>query len=180
MPSLAVTLKKQLKAKRQEAIEAFQADGKTDHLLTQLRRNVDAALTEAWEKCDLPRDIALVAVGGYGRGELFPHSDVDVLILLDETPGKAMQEKLESLVQLFWDIGLEIGHSIRTIDECMSESAADITVQTSLLEARLVTGNKTLFQLLQVKCQAAMDPRAFFGKNPGTAPAPRQIRRHAL
>jgi [protein-PII] uridylyltransferase len=162
MPSLAVTLKKQLKASRQEAIVAFQADGKTDHLLTQLRRNVDAALTEAWDKCDLPRDIALVAVGGYGRGELFPHSDVDVLILLDKTPDKAMQEKLESLVQLFWDIGLEIGHSIRTIDECMSESAADITVQTSLLEARLVTGNKTLFQLLQVKCQTAMDPRAFF------------------
>ncbi|MFL9880381.1 [protein-PII] uridylyltransferase [Herbaspirillum rhizosphaerae] len=162
MPNLAVTLKKQLKAARQQAIEAFQADGKTEHLLTQLRRNVDAALTEAWEKCALPRDIALVAVGGYGRGELFPHSDVDVLILLDQTPDKAMQEKLESLVQLFWDIGLEIGHSIRTVEECLAESAADITVQTSLLEARLVTGNKTLFQLLQLRCNSAMDPRAFF------------------
>ncbi|WP_050477086.1 [protein-PII] uridylyltransferase [Herbaspirillum rhizosphaerae] len=162
MPSLAVSLKKQLKAARQQAIEAFQADGKTEHLLTQLRRNVDAALTEAWEKCALPHDIALVAVGGYGRGELFPHSDVDVLILLDQTPDKAMQAKLESLVQLFWDIGLEIGHSIRTVDECLAESAADITVQTSLLEARLVTGNKTLFQLLQLRCNSAMDPRAFF------------------
>ena len=162
MPSLAVTLKKQLKAARQQAIEAFQADGKTEHLLTQLRRNVDAALTEAWEKCALPHDIALVAVGGYGRGELFPHSDVDVLILLDQTPDKALQEKLESLVQLFWDIGLEIGHSIRTVEECLAESAADITVQTSLLEARLVTGNKTLFQLLQIRCNNAMDPRAFF------------------
>ncbi|WP_034297441.1 [protein-PII] uridylyltransferase [Herbaspirillum sp. RV1423] len=162
MPALAVKLKKQLKAARQQAIEAFQADGKTEHLLTQLRRNVDAALTEAWETCDLPSDIALVAVGGYGRGELFPHSDVDVLILLDRSPDKAMQEKLESLVQLFWDIGLEIGHSIRTVEECQTESAADITVQTSLLEARLVTGNKTLFQLLQAKCQEAMDPRAFF------------------
>jgi len=162
MPTLAANLKKQLKAARQQAIEAFQADGKTEHLLTQLRRNVDAALTEAWEKCALPRDIALVAVGGYGRGELFPHSDVDVLILLDQTPDKAMQEKLESLVQLFWDIGLEIGHSIRTVEECLAESAADITVQTSLLEARLVTGNKTLFQLLQLRCNSAMDPRAFF------------------
>ena len=162
MPSLAVSLKKQLKAARQQAIEAFQADGKTEHLLTQLRRNVDAALTEAWEKCALPHDIALVAVGGYGRGELFPHSDVDVLILLDQAPDKAMQTKLESLVQLFWDIGLEIGHSIRTVEECLAESAADITVQTSLLEARLVTGNKTLFQLLQLRCNSAMDPRAFF------------------
>src|SRR5450830_1054024 len=162
MPTLAVTLKKQLKAARQQAIEAFQADGKTEHLLTQLRRNVDAALTEAWEKCALPRDIALVAVGGYGRGELFPHSDVDVLILLDQTPDKAMQEKLESLVQLFWDIGLEIGHSIRTVEECLQEAAADITVQTSLLEARLITGSRKLFWELQERYADAMNPQKFF------------------
>ncbi len=162
MPALAVSLKKQLKAARQEAIDSFQANGKPEILLTQLRRNVDAALTEAWEKCKLPREFALVAVGGYGRGELFPYSDVDVLILLDRTPDDSTRAQLESLVQLFWDIGLEIGHSIRTIDECMSESAADITVQTSLLEARLVTGNKPLFEALQEQCHAAMDPRAFF------------------
>ena len=162
MPSLAITLKKQLKAAHQEAISIFQQDGKPETLLTQLRRNVDAALTEAWERHNMPPEITLVAVGGYGRGELFPHSDVDVLILLESTPDAALQEKLEALVQLFWDIGLEIGHSIRTIDECLAESAADITVQTSLLEARLVTGNKSLFQLLQAKFQTAMDPRAFF------------------
>lgn len=162
MPTLAVTLKKQLKQASQEAIAVFQADGKTEPLLTQLRRNVDTALIDAWHQCRLPQEMALVAVGGYGRGELFPHSDVDVLILIDKSPIAPIQEKLESLVQLFWDIGLEIGHSIRTIEECMVESAADITVQTSLLEARLVTGNKALFQLLQEKCKAAMDPRAFF------------------
>jgi [protein-PII] uridylyltransferase len=162
MPAFAVSLKKQLKAARQEAIEAFQSNGKPEILLTQLRRNVDAALTEAWERCKLPAGFALVAVGGYGRGELFPHSDVDVLILLDHNPDDATQARLESLVQLLWDIGLEIGHSIRTLDQCMSESAADITVQTSLLEARLVAGNASLFDTLQQQCQAAMDPRAFF------------------
>src|SRR5450830_1038808 len=162
MSTLAVTLKKRLKAAHQEAIKVFQDDSKPEHLLTQLRRNVDAALIEAWEKHALPAEIALVAVGGYGRGELFPHSDVDVLILLDQAPDATLQRKLEALVQLFWDIGLEIGHSIRTIDECLAESADDITVQTSLLEARLVHGNKMLFQSLQTQFLAAMNARAFF------------------
>ena len=162
MTSLALTLKEQLKTERQAAIAAFQADGKPEKLLTQLRQNVDAALIQAWQSFSLPPSAALVAVGGYGRGELFPHSDVDVLILLDAAPDAPLQRKLEELVQLFWDIGLEIGHSIRTVDECLSESAADITVQTSLLESRLVTGNRKLFQFLQERHIAAINPQAFF------------------
>ncbi|MEC5217366.1 [protein-PII] uridylyltransferase [Actimicrobium sp. GrIS 1.19] len=162
MPSLALALKEQIKAGRAAAIATFQADGKPDALLTSLRRSVDAALTQAWHSVGLPASAALVAVGGYGRGELFPHSDVDVLILLQNAPGPALQEKLEMLVQTLWDIGLEVGHSIRTIPECLSEAAADITVQTSLLEARLVTGNRKLFRFLQERCAAAMDPQAFF------------------
>ena len=162
MPTLAVALKEQLKTKRQTAIDTFLAHGKVEALLTQLKDNVDAALIEAWRAFDLPSSAALVAVGGYGRGELFPHSDVDVLILLQEMPDAALRSRLEELVQLFWDIGLEIGHSIRTIDECLSEAAADITVQTSLLEARLITGNAEQFRLLKERCDAAMDPQAFF------------------
>ena len=162
MPSLAIELKEQLKAERQTVIDRFLADGKTDQLLTELTKTVDAALVQSWKNFDLPASAALVAVGGYGRGEMFPHSDVDVLILLQEAPDDALQEKLEELIQLFWDIGLEIGHSIRTVDECLSESAADITVQTSLLEARLVIGNALLFQAMKERCDAAMNPRAFF------------------
>ncbi|MGE5621757.1 MAG: nucleotidyltransferase domain-containing protein, partial [Bacillota bacterium] len=162
MASLALTLKEQLKTERQAAIAAFQADGKPEKLLARLRQNVDAALTRAWQTFDLPASAALVAVGGYGRGELFPCSDVDVLILLDSAPDTALQGKLEELVQLFWDIGLEIGHSIRTIDECLTESAADITVQTALLEARLITGNRKLFQFLRDRYNAAINPQAFF------------------
>jgi [protein-PII] uridylyltransferase len=162
MASLALTLKEQLKTERQAAITAFQADGKPEKLLTCLRQNVDAALTRAWQHFTLPPNASLVAVGGYGRGELFPHSDVDVLILLDATPDGALQAKLEELVQLLWDIGLEIGHSIRTVDECLTESAADITVQTSLLEARLVAGNRKLFRFLQDRHKAAVNPQAFF------------------
>jgi len=162
MASLALTLKEQLKAERQAAIAAFQADGKPEKLLAKLRQNVDIALTHAWQHFALPPSAALVAVGGYGRGELFPHSDVDVLVLLESAPDALLQSKLEELVQLFWDIGLEIGHSIRTVDECLIESAADITVQTSLLEARLITGSRKQFQFLLDRHTAAINPQAFF------------------
>jgi [protein-PII] uridylyltransferase len=162
MAALAATLKEQLKHERQAAIAAFRADARPEKLLTALRRNVDRALTLAWRELAMPSSAALVAVGGYGRGELFPYSDVDVLILLDGTADAALRARLEELVQLFWDLGLEIGHSIRNIDECMTEAAADITVQTSLLEARLVSGNRRLFRELRERCRIALDPQAFF------------------
>jgi [protein-PII] uridylyltransferase len=155
-------LKRQLKADRQLVIAGFQADGMPEKLLRNLRQSVDAVLTQAWHAAALPDDTALVGVGGYGRGELFPHSDVDLLILLAQPPDEATRAKLEELVQLLWDLGLEIGHSIRTVDECMSESQADITVQTSLLEARLICGDQPLFEELQRRYAGAMDPRAFF------------------
>ena len=155
-------LKAQLKAERQVIIGTFRTDGMPEKLLRSLRQSVDAVLTEAWHHARLPANTALVGVGGYGRGELFPYSDVDLLILLDHAPDAATTEKLEGLVQLLWDLGLEIGSSIRTVDECLSESKADITVQTSLLEARLICGDEPLFEQLQARYSAAMDPQAFF------------------
>jgi [protein-PII] uridylyltransferase len=158
----ARTLKHRLKAERQQVIDAFRADAKPEKLLRGLRRSVDSVLTEAWRTAGLPANTALVGVGGYGRGELFPYSDVDLLVLLGARPDAITQAKLENFVQLLWDLGLEIGHSIRTVDECMIESAADITVQTSLLEARLVTGDMALFAQLQRRYREEMDPQAFF------------------
>ncbi|MES2076234.1 MAG: [protein-PII] uridylyltransferase [Pseudomonadota bacterium] len=155
-------LKRQLKADRQIVVAAFQADGMPEKLLRSLRQSVDAVLATAWQAAALPADTALVGVGGYGRGELYPHSDVDLLILLGRAPDQDTRARLEELVQLLWDLGLEIGHSIRTVDECLSESQADITVQTSLLEARLVCGDAALFAELQRRYDAAMDPQAFF------------------
>jgi [protein-PII] uridylyltransferase len=162
MVILAAPLKAQLKAAHERTIDNFRSHGKTPQLLSHLRRNVDTVLSEVWKDFAFPPNTALVAVGGYGRGELFPHSDVDVLILLEAPPDGELKDKLENLIQLFWDIGLEIGHSIRTIEECLSESAADVTVQTSLLEARLIKGNRTLFKTLQTRFAEAMNPRAFF------------------
>ncbi len=155
-------LKQQLKADRLEVIAAFKADGKPEKFLRCLRHSVDSVLEQAWLAAGLPANTALVGVGGYGRGELFPFSDVDLLILLGEAPDAPTRAKLEELIQLLWDLGLEIGHSIRTVDECMTESGADITVQTSLLEARLVCGDHALFAELQQRYQAALDPQAFF------------------
>ncbi len=155
-------LKQRLKAERTQLIDAFRADGMPEKLLRGLRQSVDGVLTDAWRSVALPANSALVGVGGYGRGELFPCSDVDILILLGEPATAITQAKLEELVQLLWDLGLEIGHSIRTVDECMIESQADITVQTSLLEARLVHGDTALFEQLQARYQAALDPQAFF------------------
>ena len=155
-------LKQKLKADRAQLIAAFREDGKPEKLLRCLRQSVDAVLTEAWNASSLPADAALVGVGGYGRGELFPFSDVDLLILLAEPANALTQARLEGLVQLLWDLGLEIGHSIRTVDECLVESEADITVQTSLLEARLITGGAAVFEDLQQRYADAMDPQAFF------------------
>ena len=162
MTSLAHQLRESIKAGRQEAIAAFEVNNKPSQLLTRLRNVVDAALIKAWRSFCIPSKNSLVAVGGYGRGELFPYSDVDLLILLEKQPDAELQKKLEQLIQLLWDLGIEVGHSIRTIEECLNESANDITIQTSLLEARLITGNRTLFQTLQQHYREHMDAQAFF------------------
>ncbi|MBI3284604.1 MAG: [protein-PII] uridylyltransferase [Burkholderiales bacterium] len=162
MLTSALAFKEELRVVQQAALNSFKEDHKAEQLLHDLCRNVDQVLSKIWKQFEFPKDAALVAVGGYGRGELFPHSDVDVLILLQAQPDPAFKEKLESLVQLLWDIGLDIGHSIRTVDECLQESAADITVQTSLLEARLLTGSRKLFKELQQHYAEAMNPQKFF------------------
>ena len=123
---------------------------------------VDREIARLWSTCQMPAAAAVVAVGGYGRGELFPASDVDLLILLPEPPDAAMQARLSTLVGGLWDMGLEIGHSVRTVDECMIAAADDITVQTSLLEARLLTGNAALFGELLSRYRDTLDVRAFY------------------
>ncbi|MBC3860909.1 [protein-PII] uridylyltransferase [Undibacterium jejuense] len=162
MLSPALAFKEEIKTGQAAIIRAFNADHKAEQLLHDLCRHVDQVLEKVWKHFQLPKEYSLVAVGGYGRGELFPQSDVDVLILLNKAPEPAEKEKLENLVQLFWDIGLDIGHSIRTVDECLQESSADITVQTSLLEARLVTGSRKLFWELQERYSSVMNPQKFF------------------
>jgi [protein-PII] uridylyltransferase len=105
---------------------------------------------------------ALVAVGGFGRGELFPYSDVDVLVLLPAgQDGDARRAAIEGFITACWDIGLEIGSSVRTVDECVAEAERDVTVQTALLEARFVCGTRRLYSAFKDATGGALDPRAF-------------------
>jgi [protein-PII] uridylyltransferase len=136
---------------------------KTLHHLAGL---ADALLIQLWQSAGFSADVCLVAVGGFGRGELLPYSDVDVLVLLPDGQSPenspALQSQLERFIGSCWDTGLEIGSSVRTLSECLAESAKDITVQTSLLESRPITGDLKLFGAFQAQYQAAMDPQAFF------------------
>ncbi len=131
-------------------------------LIRGLTKLVDATLAELWIASLMPAGAALVAAGGYGRSELFPYSDVDVLVLLPEgLVTEAARPAVERFITACWDIGLEIGSSVRNIDECAAEAARDVTVQTALLESRLVHGPKKLFAALRQRLAADMDPRAF-------------------
>ena len=133
-------------------------------LIRTLTRHVDATLFDLWEHAMMPPGAALVAVGGYGRGELFPHSDVDVLVLLP--PGQdhsndALRSSVEGFITACWDIGLEIGSSVRTVEECIEESQRDVTVQTALLESRYLCGSRRVFNDFRRANTEAMDAKAF-------------------
>ena len=134
--------------------------------LGRLAKLADKLLVQLWRNAGFENGEALIAVGGYGRGELFPSSDVDVLVLLpdsviaEESPD--LKAKLEAFIGSCWDSGLEIGSSVRNLKDCIDESEKDITVKTSLLESRLLAGNQNLYQQFQQSYQEAMDPHAFF------------------
>ena len=133
-------------------------------VLRQLSDLTDTLLLTLWERAAMGADCALLAVGGYGRAELFPYSDVDVLVLLPERdaddPG--MAKRIEQFIGSCWDAGLEIGSSVRTVTECVTEAGKDVTVQTALLECRFLLGDKGLFGAFRTEFFAALDPQAFF------------------
>ncbi len=134
--------------------------------LHQLSKLSDDTLKSLWQMAGFDSSLALVAVGGYGRGELFPYSDIDVLLLLPDAQSPEQDADLKSRIETFitscWDTGLEIGSSVRSLSECLSEAAKDVTVQTALLESRLVTGHAALYQSLCEQFKQAIDPKAFF------------------
>jgi [protein-PII] uridylyltransferase len=132
---------------------------------TFLRRHaqlVDEAIRTVWEAGGVPAGAALVATGGYGRGELFPSSDIDLLVLLAREPGEQERGALERLIGSLWDIGLEIGHGVRTVEGCVEAAAKDITVRTALLESRYLAGSRRLFRGLTQALGRSLDPVAFF------------------
>ncbi len=132
-------------------------------LVRDLARHVDATLISLWNRSDMPPGSSLLAVGGYGRGELFPYSDVDVLVLLPDIKDVPdPMDPVERFITTCWDIGLEIGSSVRTVGECIEMAKSDVTVQTALLESRCLAGSKTLCVRFFRESAAVMDPLAFF------------------
>ncbi|MDD7805539.1 MAG: [protein-PII] uridylyltransferase [Endozoicomonas sp. (ex Botrylloides leachii)] len=112
---------------------------------------IDQVLTLAWEYYDRSdcTDIALLAVGGYGRGELHPESDIDLLILLEHGDYHAHQQHVEPFLRLLWDIGLTVGSSVRSLKECCEQARNDLSIITNLMESRIIAGPSRLYDMLQ-------------------------------
>ena len=163
------SLRNEFRAGKAELLSQFQDNRPTtasaSRLLTRMARLVDRTLTQLWSGVSPPDGAALVAVGGYGRGELFPHSDIDVLVLLPVSPSVTGDESLAPCIEGFitacWDIGLEIGSSVRTVEECGEEARRDVTVQTALLEARYLCGSRSRFDELERETFEHLDVPAF-------------------
>jgi len=148
-----VLFKETLKNATEVLKQRFKAGRAATELVHARSNIVDAVLIKAWLQYfpEYTNDIALLAVGGYGRGELHPASDVDVQILLKDD-GDHHNEALSEFITFLWDIGLEIGHSVRTLKECVAEATADITVATNLQEGRLLIGPKELYEQQRKLC----------------------------
>ncbi|VAW68535.1 [Protein-PII] uridylyltransferase / [Protein-PII]-UMP uridylyl-removing enzyme [hydrothermal vent metagenome] len=142
---------KQVLQEAQGAIRlAFEAGAGTTETVSARAQLIDQILTCLFDHyfSDCAQNVSLIAVGGYGRGELHPASDIDLMLLLQDSETDQTREKLEQFLMLLWDSGLEIGHSVRTLEECVDEARKDITVMTNLMESRILSGNAALFNRL--------------------------------
>ncbi len=130
--------------------ERFRTNVAVEKLVRQRALAVDEVILAAWQyfAAESAERAALVAVGGYGRGELHPHSDIDLMVLLGRTGDAATDEPVSQFLTFLWDIGLEVGHSVRTLEDCENNARDDLTIVTTLMEARLLTGSSELSEAL--------------------------------
>jgi [protein-PII] uridylyltransferase len=138
-----------LKAGHDTLARRFEAGEPVERLVAARALLVDALLERAWMRF-VPEGThaALAAVGGYGRGELHPGSDIDLMVLTGDGTDRAIDEAIGAFVTFLWDIGLEVGHSVRTLDTCVEEAASDLTVITNIMEGRLVAGDGALLEAM--------------------------------
>jgi [protein-PII] uridylyltransferase len=128
--------REKLKQGREKLAEHFARQRDPRWVMKRATDMVDVIIREVWQALALGERAAAIAVGGYGRAQQFPHSDIDLLVLLPENPDQALSAAVEQLIGALWDVGMEVGHSVRTLSECMAEAAGDITIETTLLENR--------------------------------------------
>lgn len=155
-------LRERFQQAKQRTIDAYLEHRRAAVLLEDLSRIMDATLRALLHHHSLPTGATLAAVGGYGRAELYPYSDIDLLILLPHEPDEADQARISDLVTALWDLGIEPGHSVRTVQECRQEADGDITVETALLESRYLAGSRSLMRKFEAAMQERMDVPAFF------------------
>ncbi len=134
-----------LRELREKLAQRFWAGESVPELVSCQCEYTDFILRRLWARLMKGDNAALVAVGGYGRGELHPASDVDILILVAREDDAALNADIESLLMFLWDIGLEVGHAVRTPAECQTQAREDATVMTNLLESRLLCGDESLY-----------------------------------
>jgi [protein-PII] uridylyltransferase len=160
------TLRSELKTLQARLETEFFQHKNTAQLLKKQSQLIDKTIKTAWLRTNIHAGtgagVNLVAVGGYGRGELFPYSDIDLLILLPDAASNGQNQAIEAFIGLLWDIGLNVGHSVRTLDECVNEAKQDVTVQTNLLESRLLIGDATNYQTFTKAMHDLMQPAKFF------------------
>jgi [protein-PII] uridylyltransferase len=139
-----------LKRASESLNERFRRNEPIEGLVRERAATVDQIILASWRHFagDLLERADLVAVGGYGRGELHPQSDIDLLLLLEPDSATRADEAIGRFLTFLWDIGLEVGHSVRTLDDCEAQARRDVTVLTTLMETRLLHGSGTLFEEL--------------------------------
>ncbi len=145
-------MKSELRAKR-DALEALWQKGLSGQsLISEHTKLIDSFLHQTFDQCQIDtHDMALVALGGYGRQELFPYSDIDLMLLHRPSAKDRLNDVAEALFYPLWDAGLEVGHGVRTIDICLEDAEKDFFFQVSLLDARHLTGSQVLFDELMEK-----------------------------
>ncbi len=150
-----IELKEHLKQFQKWQVQCFKENYSINKIVTLRARYIDELLSSLWDKLKLNEsdDIALIAVGGYGRGTLHPKSDIDLLILSPNSFSKTIEEKISSLLLLLWDLNLIVGHSVRTLSDCKEQGKTDLVVATSMIEARKIKGNANTFHKLEMLVQ---------------------------